>query len=138
MVSVWNILGSFWAPMSKMVHITFKWKLIYQDKLLPKTNPIVQFKIKKILFWQNFSLSPSRWPWINSYLIFQPPIILLKLTKVQNQSYGLNVTQRLLFPLLPVRHISPVVHIFYRLFITRNIAKVSRALPATEQNTSWL
>ena len=24
MVSVWNILGSFWAPMSKMVHITFK------------------------------------------------------------------------------------------------------------------
>ena len=26
MVSVWNILGSFWAPMSKMVQITFKYR----------------------------------------------------------------------------------------------------------------
>ena len=43
---------------------------------------------------------------------------------------------RLHFLLLPVHHISPVVHIFQKLFITRNIAGVNRALPATEQNTS--
>ena len=34
MVSVWNILGSFWAPLSKMVHITFK------AAIKPNTKPI--------------------------------------------------------------------------------------------------